>query len=190
MAIGSINQACCQLALWHGQGFEHISVAVNLSARQLKADIISTIEVALAVSGLPAHALELELTESMIMGNPQDSVAVLSQLKALGLTIAIDDFGTGYSSLSYLKRFPIDTLKIDQEFVRDITEDPDDAAITSAIITLAHSLELNVVAEGVETQEQLNFLRDGGCDQVQGFLLSKPLTAINCLALLNQEKNS
>ncbi|GGP64025.1 EAL domain-containing protein [Shewanella saliphila] len=186
----AINQACCQLALWHGQGFEHISVAVNLSARQLKADIISTIEVALAVSGLPAHALELELTESMIMGNPQDSVAVLSQLKALGLTIAIDDFGTGYSSLSYLKRFPIDTLKIDQEFVRDITEDPDDAAITSAIITLAHSLELNVVAEGVETQEQLNFLRDGGCDQVQGFLLSKPLTAINCLALLNQEKNS
>lgn len=185
----AIQQACNQLAQWHQQGFEHISIAVNLSARQLKADIISTIEVALAVSGLPASALELELTESMIMGNPQDSVAVLSQLKALGLTIAIDDFGTGYSSLSYLKRFPIDTLKIDREFVRDITEDPDDAAITSAIITLAHSLELNVVAEGVETQAQLNFLREGGCDQVQGFLLSKPLSAVDCLALLTQDKS-
>ncbi|WP_435805415.1 EAL domain-containing protein [Shewanella psychromarinicola] len=184
----AINQACSQLALWHQQGFEHISVAVNLSARQLKVDIISMIEVALAVSGLPASALELELTESMIMGNPQESVTVLSQLKALGLTIAVDDFGTGYSSLSYLKRFPIDTLKIDQEFVRDITEDPDDAAITSAIITLAHSLELKVVAEGVETQAQLNFLREGGCDQVQGFLLSKPLNAVDCLVLLTKDK--
>ncbi|AZG71920.1 EAL domain-containing protein [Shewanella livingstonensis] len=186
----AINQACSQLAQWHQQGFEHISVAVNLSARQLKADIISTIEVALAVSGLPANALELELTESMIMGNPQESVAILAQLKALGLSIAVDDFGTGYSSLSYLKRFPIDTLKIDREFVRDITEDPDDAAITSAIITLAHSLELNVVAEGVETQAQLNFLREGGCDQVQGFLLSKPLSAADCMVLLTQDKTA
>jgi EAL domain-containing protein (putative c-di-GMP-specific phosphodiesterase class I) len=184
----AINQACSQLAQWHALGFEHISVAVNLSARQLKADIISIIEVALAVSGLPASALELELTESMIMGNPQDSVAILAQLKALGLTIAVDDFGTGYSSLSYLKRFPIDTLKIDKEFVRDITEDPDDAAITSAIITLAHSLDLNVVAEGVETQAQLNFLREGGCDQVQGFLLSKPLSADDCMTLLTYDK--
>lgn len=181
-----INHACQQLAEWNEQGFSGLSMAVNLSARQLKADIISTIEVALAVSGLPAKALELELTESMIMGNPQESVNILSKLKALGLTIAVDDFGTGYSSLSYLKRFPIDTLKIDREFVRDITNDPDDAAITSAIIALAHSLELNVVAEGVETQEQLNFLALQGCDQVQGFLLSKPLSAQDCLALLQQ----
>ncbi|MEL4431712.1 EAL domain-containing protein [Shewanella mangrovisoli] len=181
-----INHACQQLAEWSELGFDDISMAVNLSARQLKADIISTIEVALAVSGLPAKALELELTESMIMGNPQESVNILSKLKALGLTIAVDDFGTGYSSLSYLKRFPIDTLKIDREFVRDITNDPDDAAITSAIIALAHSLELNVVAEGVETQEQLNFLALQGCDQVQGFLLSKPLSAQDCLALLQQ----
>lgn len=183
----AINQACHQLAQWHGQGITDISMAVNLSARQLKADIISIIEVALAVSGLPAHALELELTESMIMDNPQDSVQILSQLKALGLTIAVDDFGTGYSSLSYLKRFPIDTLKIDREFVRDITHDPDDAAITSAIIALAHSLELNVVAEGVETQEQLNFLAQQGCDQAQGFLLSKPLSAEDCLTLLHKQ---
>ncbi|BFL86036.1 hypothetical protein LFREDSHE_44860 [Shewanella baltica] len=143
----------------------------------------------MAVSGLPAQSLELELTESMIMGNPQESVSILSKLKALGLTIAVDDFGTGYSSLSYLKRFPIDTLKIDREFVRDITNDPDDAAITSAIIALAHSLDLNVVAEGVETQEQLNFLAMQGCDQVQGFLLSKPLSAEDFLTLLkNQSK--
>ncbi|MGI2067376.1 EAL domain-containing protein [Shewanella sp. MF08487] len=184
-----INQACQQLAEWNSLGFNGITVAVNLSARQLKADIISTIEVALAVSGLPAQSLELELTESMIMGNPQESVSILSKLKALGLTIAVDDFGTGYSSLSYLKRFPIDTLKIDREFVRDITNDPDDAAITSAIIALAHSLDLNVVAEGVETQEQLNFLAMQGCDQVQGFLLSKPLSAADFLTLLkNQSK--
>ncbi|MCS6175478.1 EAL domain-containing protein [Shewanella baltica] len=184
-----INQACHQLAEWNSLGFNGITVAVNLSARQLKADIISTIEVALAVSGLPAQSLELELTESMIMGNPQESVSILSKLKALGLTIAVDDFGTGYSSLSYLKRFPIDTLKIDREFVRDITNDPDDAAITSAIIALAHSLDLNVVAEGVETQEQLNFLAMQGCDQVQGFLLSKPLSATDFLTLLkNQSK--
>lgn len=184
-----INHACQQLAEWNSLGFNGITIAINLSARQLKADIISTIEVALAVSGLPAQSLELELTESMIMGNPQESVSILSKLKALGLTIAVDDFGTGYSSLSYLKRFPIDTLKIDREFVRDITNDPDDAAITSAIIALAHSLELNVVAEGVETQEQLNFLAMQGCDQVQGFLLSKPLNAEDCLTLLkNQSK--
>ncbi|MBB1270487.1 EAL domain-containing protein [Shewanella sp. SR44-3] len=181
-----INKACSQLAQWHELGFKEVTIAVNLSARQLKADIVSTIEVALAVAGLPASALELELTESMIMGNPKDSVAILSQLKELGLTIAVDDFGTGYSSLSYLKRFPIDTLKIDREFVRDITEDPDDAAITSAIITLAHSLELNVVAEGVETQAQLDFLLKEGCDQVQGFLLSKPLSAKASLALLKR----
>ncbi|WP_220732306.1 EAL domain-containing protein [Shewanella morhuae] len=182
-----INHACQQLAQWNDLGFDGITIAVNLSARQLKADIISTIEVALAVSGLPAQSLELELTESMIMGNPQESVSILSQLKALGLTIAVDDFGTGYSSLSYLKRFPIDTLKIDREFVRDITHDPDDAAITSAIIALAHSLELNVVAEGVETQDQLNFLALQGCDQVQGFLLSKPLTADDFLTFLKKQ---
>lgn len=182
-----INHACQQLAQWNELGFKDFSMAINLSARQLKADIISTIEVALAVSGLPAQSLELELTESMIMGNPQESVTTLAKLKALGLTIAVDDFGTGYSSLSYLKRFPIDTLKIDREFVRDITNDPDDAAITSAIIALAHSLELNVVAEGVETQEQLNFLAEQGCDQVQGFLLSKPLSAKDCLVLLGNQ---
>lgn len=181
-----INQSCQQLAQWNALGFSDISMAVNLSAGQLNTEVISTIAVALTVSGLPAKALELELTESMIMANPQESVNILSQLKALGLTIAVDDFGTGYSSLSYLKRLPIDTLKIDREFVRDITHDADNAAITSAIIALAHSLGLNVVAEGVETHEQLNFLAQQGCDQVQGFLLSKPLSAQDCQNLLQQ----
>ena len=179
-----INHACSQIAQWHEQGFTELNVAINLSANQLKADIISTIEVALAVSGLPAHVLELELTESMIMKNPKGSVKVLNQLKALGLTLAVDDFGTGYSSLSYLKRFPIDTLKIDREFVGDISDDPEDAAITSAIIALGHSLDLQVVAEGVETQEQLNFLAEHDCDQVQGYLLSKPLSADDCQQFL------
>lgn len=179
-----INRACSQIAQWHEQGFTELNVAINLSANQLKADIISTIEVALAVSGLPAHVLELELTESMIMKNPKGSVKVLNQLKALGLSIAVDDFGTGYSSLSYLKRFPIDTLKIDREFVGDISDDPEDAAITSAIIALGHSLDLQVVAEGVETQEQLNFLAENDCDQVQGYLLSKPLSADDCQQFL------
>ena len=182
-----INQACAQMAKWIALGFDDIHVAVNLSARQLKADIVSTLEVALAVSDIPARALELELTESMIMKDPEESVAILSKLKALGLTLAVDDFGTGYSSLSYLKRFPIDTLKIDREFVSDITNDPEDAAITSAIIALAHSLELKVVAEGVETQEQLDYLAAQNCDEIQGFLLSKPLSASDCQALLRQQ---
>ncbi|WP_410176185.1 EAL domain-containing protein [Shewanella cyperi] len=179
-----INEACQQMAKWQQQGCQAMHVAVNLSARQLKADILSTIEVALAVAGLPAHFLQLELTESMIMKNPQESVAVLSKLKALGLTLAVDDFGTGYSSLSYLKRFPIDVLKIDREFVRDISNDPEDAAITSAIIALAHSLDLTVVAEGVETEEQLRFLAQQECDEVQGFLLGKPMSAEECGKLL------
>ncbi|MCL2917033.1 EAL domain-containing protein [Shewanella litorisediminis] len=179
-----VNEACRHMAHFAAAGFDNLHVAVNLSARQLKADILSTIEVALAVAGLPAKCLELELTESMIMKSPQESVAVLQRLKALGVSLAVDDFGTGYSSLAYLKRFPLDTLKIDREFVRDISTDPDDAAITGAIIALAHSLELNVVAEGVENEAQLEHLRKHGCDQVQGFLLGKPMSARDAMALL------
>jgi EAL domain-containing protein (putative c-di-GMP-specific phosphodiesterase class I) len=138
----------------------------------------------LAEHDIAPDQLELELTESMVMANAEQSVRILTELKSIGVRLAIDDFGTGYSSLIYLKRLPIDTLKIDREFVGDITTDPDDAAITSTIITMAHSLDLNVVAEGVETPEQLAFLRSQGCDEIQGHWLSMPLSAEDCVRFM------
>jgi len=144
----------------------------------------------LAEHDVAPNQVELELTESMVMANAEQSVRLLGELKSIGARLAIDDFGTGYSSLAYLKRLPIDTLKIDQEFVGDITTDPDDAAITSTIITLAHSLQLKVVAEGVETAEQLAFLRAQRCDEIQGYWLSRPLTADACLEFLDRRTAS
>jgi EAL domain-containing protein (putative c-di-GMP-specific phosphodiesterase class I) len=140
--------------------------------------------------GLQPERLELELTETMVMANAEQSVRTLSELKAIGVTLAIDDFGTGYSSLSYLKRLPIDTLKIDQAFVGDITTDPEDAAITSTIITMAHSLGLDVVAEGVETPEQLHYLRSQGCDEIQGHWFARPLEADACSTFLTAFEDS
>jgi diguanylate cyclase (GGDEF)-like protein len=175
IGVWVLQQVCQQLALWRQQGLQLIPVAINLSAKQLNNYIVDEVTRALTACELPAELLELELTESAVMQHPAESIAILARLEALGLTLAVDDFGTGYSSLAYLKRFPIHTLKIDKEFVRDISDDPEDAAITSAIIALAHSLDLQVVAEGVETQEQLNFLADHNCDQVQGYLLGKPM---------------
>src|SRR5262249_18545421 len=131
-----------------------------------------------------ASLLELEITESSAMLNPAATIQTLNALKGLGVRVSIDDFGMGYSSLSQLQRLPIDTLKIDRSFVRDITTDPSDAAIATAVVTLAHSLHLKVVAEGVETHEQLSFLAERHCDRVQGFLLSLPIAAEQCVALL------
>jgi len=147
-------------------------------------DLPGIVLAALRGSGLDARHLEIELTESIIMEDVERATGSLEQLKTLGLELAIDDFGTGYSSLSYLKRFPIDLLKIDQSFVRDITTDKDDAAITSAIIALTHNLGLRTIAEGVETAEQLAFLEGHGCDEVQGFLFSRPLAPDECTDLL------
>ncbi len=130
--------------------------------------------------------LEFELTESALMSHAQGNIAALLRLKALGVTIAVDDFGTGYSSLAYLKRFPIDTVKIDIAFIRDVTTNPDDAAITLAIIAMAHSLKLKVIAEGVETREQLEFLRANGCDEMQGYYLSRPLPPAELEAFYRQ----
>ncbi|QDQ73668.1 EAL domain-containing protein [Pseudoluteimonas lycopersici] len=181
-----LREACLTLQRWrqHG-GLEGISMAVNVSALQLsRGDLPAVVERVLAESRLPAERLELELTESVIMAGTDYTSRRLEAFRKLGVSLAVDDFGTGYSSLAYLKRLPITTLKIDKEFVRDITHDPDDAAITTTVIAMAHAMELNVVAEGVETEAQLRFLHEHGCDEIQGYWLSPPLEAQRCLAFL------
>lgn len=153
-------------------------VAVNLSPRQLiEGHITETISRILAETGTPAAKIVLEVTETAMMQEIKKSAIILEELRHLGLKIAVDDFGTGYSSLAYLKRLPINTIKIDRSFVRDVTIDTDDAAITRTIIAMGHNLGLRVVAEGVETNEQMRFLQECGCDEVQGFLIATPLPA-------------
>ncbi|MDE2224095.1 MAG: EAL domain-containing protein [Xanthomonadaceae bacterium] len=179
--------ACADLRRFREGGHRNLTMAINLSAAQLnRPDLTLHICDMLAEHDVAPNQVELELTESMVMANAEQSVRLLGELKSIGARLAIDDFGTGYSSLAYLKRLPIDTLKIDQEFVGDVTTDPDDAAITSTIITMAHSLQLKVVAEGVETAEQLAFLRAQNCDEIQGYWLSRPLTAEACLEFLDR----
>ena len=173
-----LRAACRQVKAWQAAGLPHLKVSVNLSARQFRqSNLLQMIEQVLQETGLDPQSgmLELELTESMVMRSVEDSVVTLNRLHEMGLQLSIDDFGTGYSSLSYLKRFPINTLKIDQSFVRDITSDPEDAAIAAAIVGLGHSLKLNVIAEGVETREQLEFLRTISCNEAQGYYFSRPL---------------
>ncbi len=173
-----VRTACAQARAWQLAGYGDLRIAVNLSARQFsQQDLTQTISGALEQAGLAPHSLEIELTESLVMEDVEGAIGILRQLKALGVQISIDDFGTGYSSLSYLKRFPIDVLKIDQSFVRDITLDPDDAAIVTSIISLAHNLKLLVIAEGVETAEQLAYLARHGCSQMQGYYFSEPVAA-------------
>jgi len=178
--IGSwaLREACLQAKAWHDAGYSWLSLAVNLSVTQLQqVDLVDRVRTILKETEFPAASLELEITESSAMQSPETSIRTLYELKKLGIRISLDDFGTGHSSLSYLKRFPIDTLKIDQSFVHDITTDPDTAAIVTAIIAMAHSLRLKVIAEGVEFDEQANFLRHHGCDQMQGFLMTPPVVA-------------
>jgi EAL domain-containing protein (putative c-di-GMP-specific phosphodiesterase class I) len=173
-----LSTACAQLKRWQEQYSRPLKIAVNLSGRQLKqTDLLPMIAEVLHETGLDPECLELELTESMLMETVENTIALLQHLKDLGVSLAIDDFGTGYSSLSYLTRFPIDTLKIDRSFVRDLEADKNDATIVEAIVAMAHSLGLQVVAEGVETEFQQQFLTDRGCDQFQGFLFSKPVYA-------------
>ncbi|MDP9193032.1 MAG: EAL domain-containing protein [Acidobacteriota bacterium] len=182
-----IRTACRQLREWHDQGLETLRLAVNISAVQLQQrDFVEIVRGALEESQLAAHFLELEITESAAMHNFELTMNVLRDLRALGVGVAVDDFGTGQSSLTYLKHFPIDTVKIDKEFLRDVTFDETAAAIVSYVINLAHTLKLNVVAEGVETEEQYTFLRHYGCDQMQGYLFSKPLPAAEILPFLRQ----
>jgi diguanylate cyclase (GGDEF)-like protein len=172
-----LHTACKQAAAWARAGLD-LTMAVNLSARQFHGHgLTASIQSALDGSGLPARQLELEVTESLLMEDSASSQASLTRIKQMGIHISLDDFGTGYSSLAYLKRFPLDTLKIDRSFVKDVGIDPDDTAIVRAVIALARSLRLTVVAEGVETPEQLGFLREALCDQAQGYFISRPMDA-------------
>jgi len=173
-----LRQACMQVRAWLDSGMTPLRIAVNLSAKQFRhADLAAVVKSALDDAALEPGYIELELTESAVMDDPEQSAATLQALSAMGVHISIDDFGTGYSSLSYLRRFPLDKLKIDRSFIRDLMNDPDDVSIVKAIISLAHSLRLRVVAEGVETAEQLEFLREVGCDQYQGFYCSPAVPA-------------
>jgi diguanylate cyclase (GGDEF)-like protein/PAS domain S-box-containing protein len=189
MGPWTLRTACARARAWQEQGHPTLTVAVNLSARQFQQpDLVTQVKRALDDTGLPPSSLDLEITETHAMQNAETTIMTLRELKRLGVRISIDDFGIGYSSLSYLKRLPIDTLKIDQSFVRDITTDPDDAAIATAVIALAHTLKLQVVAEGVETQEQLEFLAARHCDRMQGYLFSRPLSADECGEFLSRAR--
>ena len=180
-----IATACAQLVAWQAQGLAPPPVAVNVSARQFRQpDLAAVVGDLLAASGMSPALLELELTESCLMSDADVSIQSLQQMKARGIRLSVDDFGTGYSSLAYLKRFPLDALKIDREFIRDVTTDTDSATIALAIINLARSLKLKVVAEGVETAAQLEFLRAHACDEMQGFYFSRPLPAADIERLL------
>ncbi len=182
-----MEEACRQAQGWRQAGWPDLTISVNLSALQFRrAGLIETVAGALERSGLPPHLLELELTESILLQDVENTLDTVRQLKALGVRLAIDDFGTGYSSLSYLKRIAVDRLKIDRSFVRDVNTDPDNAAIVRAVIQLAHSLRLDIIAEGVETQEQLAFLRREGCQGVQGYLFSRPLAPAALKAFLHE----
>jgi diguanylate cyclase (GGDEF)-like protein len=180
-----LDTACSQYRVWERHGLAQTRVSVNLSPRQfMRGDLTNTIARILDQTGCNPAFLELEITEGMVMHNPENTVALIQRLKDMGIHIAIDDFGTGYSSLAYLKRFPIDCLKIDRSFVTDIPGDAGDVAITLAIISMAHSLGIKVTAEGVETKEQLDFLRQHGCDEAQGYYFSKPLPLAQAITLL------
>ena len=185
-----LDTVCRQIALWKSSGLGPVQVAVNVSAQQLiDGDLVHDIRRALEDHHVEAKWLEVELTESSLMVNTPHTIASLLKLRDTGVKISIDDFGTGYSSLAYLSRFPIDKLKIDIAFIREVTNNPQDAAIARTIIELAHSLDLQVIAEGVETREQLAFLTDNGCDQVQGFLFCRPLPANELEPLLRQPRS-
>ncbi|OGQ86729.1 MAG: hypothetical protein A2512_08720 [Deltaproteobacteria bacterium RIFOXYD12_FULL_56_24] len=191
-AIGTwvIQEACRQMRAWREAGLGEIKVAVNVSARQFRGGgLEEVIAKALTCYGIEPSHLMLELTESMLMAEPEEAVLRMTALKRLGVRLSLDDFGTGYSSLAYLSRFPIDQLKIDRSFVNDITTDPGAATIATSVIALAHRMRLSVVAEGVETEGQLGYLRQHHCDELQGYLFSKPLPAGEFAELLREGRN-
>jgi predicted signal transduction protein with EAL and GGDEF domain len=183
-----IRQACEQINQWRIEGLNNCRIAVNLSARQFSDnDLDLSIGAILNETQIDPNLLEFELTESMLMSDSEEAVRVLDSMKKCGIRLSVDDFGTGYSSLAYLKRFPLDSLKIDRAFIRDMTTDSGDATIAKAIISLAQNLKLKVVAEGVETWAQLEFLRDHACDEMQGFLFARPMSAADCAHALAED---
>jgi diguanylate cyclase (GGDEF)-like protein/PAS domain S-box-containing protein len=185
-----LREACAQNKAWQDAGLGNLRVAVNLSPRQFaQPDLVRSVNQILFETGLSPHYLEVELTENLVMTGVEHSLDVLKDLKAHGIQISIDDFGTGYSSLSYLKRFPIDVLKIDKSFVHDIASDPDDETVVASIISLAHSLKLHVIAEGVESYDQLAFLERHGCDEIQGYYFSRPVPPIKFAQMLTDQKS-
>jgi len=184
-----IREACRQARAWQDDGVPSLRVSVNLSASQFRdSGLVDNIRHALDEAGLEARYLEVELTESAVMSDPEESIAILEQLSKMGVLVSVDDFGTGYSSMSYLRRFPIDKLKIDRVFINEIVSRPEDASIVRAIVSLAHSLRLKVVAEGVETPAQLEFLRSAGCDEYQGYHFSRPLPAADFERLIRESQ--
>jgi diguanylate cyclase len=190
-AIGAwvVREACRQARAWQLDGVPPLRVSVNLSASQFRdSGLVESIRSALNSAGLEACFLEVELTESAVMSDPEKSIAILEHLSAMGVLVSVDDFGTGYSSMSYLRRFPIDKLKIDRVFINEIVSRPEDASIVRAIVSLAHSLHLKVVAEGVETPAQLEFLKTAGCDEYQGYHFSRPLPAAEFERLMRESK--
>src|ERR1700686_3457045 len=179
LSIGEwvLRTACRQARQWQDEGFPGASLAVNVSAVQFRHEgFCELIRRVLRETGLAPQYLELELTESLLLANADVTLSVLKELKSMGLTLAIDDFGTGYSSFSYLRQFQVSKIKIDRLFIRDVTVNPDDAAIATAIINMAKGLKLRVIAEGVENEAQMSFLRKHRCDEIQGYYFSKPLT--------------
>jgi len=193
MPIGEwvLRSACAQGKAWRDEGFGEMIVAVNLSGRQFRQQpLVHTVDEIVKSTGFDPRCLELEITESILVQSVDDTVSALKRLKDMGLRVSVDDFGTGYSSLTYLKRFPIDTLKIDQSFTRDIATDPGDAAITAAIIAMADGLKMAVIAEGVETEQQRDCLRQRGCRLMQGYLFSRPVPADQFRLLLQKQAGS
>ncbi len=188
-AVGKwvLRTACAQNKMWQEQGFAPVTVSVNISAVQFRSpQLIDTVARVLDETQLESRYLELELTESMFISNTEAAINTMYRLKDLGVSLSIDDFGSGYSSLSYLKRFPVDYLKIDRSFIKDIENSNKDAAITNAITVLAHSLNMKIVAEGVESQGQLDYLKSQGCQELQGFLFSRPISALEVSELLEK----
>lgn len=182
-----ITTACKQLKLWEEAGLPPVRVAINLSGQHFRQkNLVQTVRQIVDDTGINPNCLELELTEGVLMSKAMETITTLNELKAMGLSLSVDDFGTGYSSLSYLTRFPLDVLKIDQSFVANVTDDPDNAAIITAIIAMARSLKLEIIAEGVETVEQMTFLRAHGCHEMQGYLFGRPLPAEAATLLLRE----